>query len=354
MDFSRRISDYGVKIGTLPRGQKNLISDVPGVKVGHATLADGPVQTGITAVIPHGGNLFKEKVLASSYVINGFGKSAGLMQINELGTLETPILLTNTFAVGRASEALISYMMQDNEDIGRDAGTVNPVVCECNDGYLNDIRTFSIEQEHVFEALSSASADFEEGATGAGRGMSCYQLKGGVGSASRIINVEDRQFTLGALVLSNYGLLEQLRVGGKLIGPQIGEIAPPQDDDGSIIAVIATDIPLTERQLGRLARRASVGITRTGAFISSGSGEIGLAFTTANRVFHDETALFANISFLNEDHINLAFQAVAESVEEAVLNSMVRAEPLTGRDGNYRRSLGEFAQFFEAKQGADS
>ena len=181
MDFRKRITDYGVNTGILPRGPRNAITDVEGVRVGHCTLADGPVQTGVTAVLPHGGNLFREKLLAACHVINGFGKSAGLVQVEEMGTLETPVLLTNTFAVGAASEALVRHMLADNPDIGRETGTVNPVVCECNDGFLNDIRGFAVREEHVLRALASASEDFEEGAVGAGRGMSCHQLKGGIG-----------------------------------------------------------------------------------------------------------------------------------------------------------------------------
>lgn len=346
MNFKKRISDYGVKTGVLPKGPRNTITDVPGVKVGHSTLSASAVQTGVTAVLPHGGNMFADKVLAAAHVINGFGKSAGLIQIDELGTLETPIVLTNTFAVGAASEALVSYMLEQNADIGRETGTVNPVVFECNDGFLNDIRSFSIRGEHVLEAIVSASPDFEEGAAGAGRGMSCYQLKGGIGSASRVIAFEGCSYTLGVLVLTNYGLMGQLRIEGRLVGPEIFQIAPPPDEDGSVIVIIATDMPLTERQLGRLARRAPVGLTRTGAFISSGSGEIALAFTTANRVKHHEPAPIVNFSVLNENCINLVFQGVTEAVEEAVLNSMVTAEPVTGRDGNSRRSLAEFAGLF--------
>ncbi|MEA4952231.1 MAG: P1 family peptidase [Aminobacteriaceae bacterium] len=346
MDFRKRITDYGIKPGILPRGPRNAITDVEGVRVGHCTLADGPVQTGVTAVLPHGGNLFREKLLAACHVINGFGKSAGLVQVEEMGTLETPVILTNTFAVGAASEALVRYMLADNPDIGRETGTVNPVVCECNDGFLNDIRGFAVREEHVLRALASASEDFEEGAVGAGRGMSCHQLKGGIGTASRILEAEGASFTLGVLVLSNYGQLEDLRVDGRHIGPAIGKIHPPQDEQGSIIAVIATDIPLTERQLRRVARRATVGITRTGAFIGSGSGEIALAFTTANRFRHHETAPLVTLSMLNENHINLAFRAAAEATEEAVLNSMAGAEPVSGRDGHIRHSLAEYAHLF--------
>ncbi|MBL3540706.1 P1 family peptidase [Aminivibrio sp.] len=346
MDFRKRMVDYGINTGILPRGPRNAITDVEGVRVGHCTLADGPVQTGVTALLPHGGNLFREKLLAACHVINGFGKSAGLVQVEEMGTLETPVILTNTFAVGTASEALVRHMLADNPDIGRETGTVNPVVCECNDGFLNDIRGFAVREEHVLRALASASENFDEGAVGAGRGMSCHQLKGGIGTASRVVRVEGTSFILGVLVLSNYGRLEDFRVDGRHIGPVIGKIHPPQDEQGSIIAVIATDIPLTERQLRRVARRASVGITRTGAFIGSGSGEIALAFTTANRFLHHETAPLVSLSMLNENHINLAFRAAAEATEEAVLNSMVRAEPVSGRDGHVRHSLAEYAHLF--------
>jgi len=346
---SRRIEEYGIRIGRMPKGPRNTIADVPGVSVGHCTLADGPVQTGVTAVIPAPGNLFREKVMAACHVINGFGKSCGIVQIEEMGTLETPILLTNTFGVGATSEALVRSMLAANPDIGRETGTVNPAVFECNDGFLNDIRALPVREEHVLKAIASAGSDFEEGAVGAGRGMSCYQLKGGIGSASRIVEYGDSSFTLGALVLSNFGQMEDLTVDGRKIGATIFGIAPPEDEQGSIIALLAADAPLTERQLKRVARRASVGITRTGAFIGNGSGEIALAFTTANRVFHDETSPVRQIGMFNENEINLLFRAAVEATEEAVLNSMVRAEAVTGRDGHTRRSLAEFAELFAFK-----
>ncbi len=346
---SRRIEEYGIRIGRMPKGPRNTIADVPGVSVGHCTLADGPVQTGVTAVIPAPGNLFREKVMAACHVINGFGKSCGIVQIEEMGTLETPILLTNTFGVGATSEALVRSMLAANPDIGRETGTVNPAVFECNDGFLNDIRSLPVREEHVLRAIASASPDFEEGAVGAGRGMSCYQLKGGIGSASRIVECGGASFTLGALVLSNFGQMEDLTVDGRKIGASIFGIAPPEDEQGSIIALLATDAPLTERQLKRVVRRASVGITRTGAFIGNGSGEIAVAFTTANRVFHDETSPVRQIGMFNENEINLLFRAAVEATEEAVLNSMVRAEAVTGRDGHTRRSLAEFAELFAFK-----
>ncbi len=349
MTFARRIEEYGIRIGRMPKGPRNTIADVPGVSVGHCTLADGAVQTGVTAVIPATGNLFREKVMAACHVINGFGKSCGIVQIEEMGTLETPILLTNTFGVGATSEALVRSMLGANPDIGRKTGTVNPAVFECNDGFLNDIRALSVREEHVLRAIASADPDFEEGAVGAGRGMSCYQLKGGIGSASRIVEYGGASFTLGALVLSNFGQMEDLTVDGRKLGGAIFGIAPPENEQGSIIAVLATDAPLTERQLKRVARRASVGITRTGAFIGNGSGEIALAFTTANRVFHDETSPVRRIGMFNENKINLLFRATVEATEEAVLNSMVCAEAVTGRDGHTRRSLAEFAELFAAE-----
>lgn len=338
----KRIRDYGIAVGRMEPGPKNALTDVGGVTVGHCTLADGDVQTGVTAVLPHGDNMFREKLLAACHVINGFGKSVGLVQIAEMGTLETPILLTNTFAVGAASEAMIRHMLARNPDIGRETGTVNPVVCECNDGWLNDIRRLSVREEHVLSALSSAAPDFALGAVGAGRGMSCYQIKGGIGTASRRIPAGNAVFTLGALVLSNFGCMADLTVDGRRIGRAIEAADPPMEEQGSVIVVLATDLPLTERQLGRIARRASVGLARTGAYMGNGSGEIVLAFSTAARIVHHETAPVLSLSVLNENLMDLPFRAAAEAVEEAVLDSMVCAGAVTGRDGHVRRSLAEY------------
>ena len=198
-----------------PRGERDLITDVPGVKVGHVTLKEGDVHTGVTAVLPHGGNCFRDKVMAGVSVINGFGKSVGLIQIQELGTIETPILLTNTLSVGTACEELTRYMLEGNPDIGVTTGTVNCVVTECNDGRLNDIRGLHVRPEHVRQALESASEDFEEGAVGGGTGMVCLGLKGGIGSASRRVEADGRTYTVGALVMSNFGAPGNLIIGGK-------------------------------------------------------------------------------------------------------------------------------------------
>ena len=214
-----------------------------GVTVGHCTLADGVVQTGVTALLPHQGDIFHEKVLAASYVINGFGKTTGLVQIDELGTLETPILFTNTLSVGTAQTALVKYMLEKNPDICETTGSVNPVVCECNDCGLNDIRGLHVTEQHVFAALADCKADFAEGAVGAGRGMRCHGLKGGIGSASRVVELDGKPYTMGALVLSNHALFDDLIVAGTPIHTLLNNSIPPHEDKGSIITVLATDIP---------------------------------------------------------------------------------------------------------------
>ena len=219
--------NYGkLYFGELLCGEQNSICDVPGVLVGHKTLAHEEIQTGVTAVLPHGGNLFRDKVPAAVHVINGFGKTAGSIQISELGTLETPILLTNTLSVGTVSDALVRYMLRQNPEIGVDTGTVNPVVLECNDGYLNDIRSLSVTVRDVEEALNSASVHCEEGAVGAGRGMSCFGLKGGIGTASRVLEFDGVPYTMGVLVLTNFGSLEDFTICGNRVGEQISLIWP--------------------------------------------------------------------------------------------------------------------------------
>jgi D-aminopeptidase len=351
MPEPKRIRDYGVIIGELPAGERNAITDVAGVKVGHCTLNEGPIQTGVTAVIPRQGNLFRNKVLAATHIINGFGKSAGLIQVEEMGVLETPIILTNTLSVGTAYSALAEYMLDENEDIGTTTGTVNPVVCECNDGYLNDIRAMSVRAKHVRSALASATSDFEEGAVGAGRGMSCFKLKGGIGTASRRIEIEGN-FHLGALVMSNMGQTRDLTVAGKNIGREIcrrnGNDTLP--DVGSVIIILATDAPLCERQLKRLSKRAVVGLARTGSNIGTGSGEIVLAFTTQNGVPHYDESAIETYHRVHEKHMDQLFRAAAESVEEAVLNSMTAAVPVTGRDGLSRQSLGQYEDLIHEAQ----
>ena len=334
--------ESGITIGAGTPGKLNLITDVPGVKVGHATVRDGAdVNTGVTAILPHGGNLFQDKVMAASCVINGFGKTMGLVQVEELGTIETPIIMTNTLSIGTAANALIKYMLQQNEDIGATTGTVNPLVCECNDGKLNDIRGMHVTEEHVFQALANCDTLFEEGAVGSGTGMCCLGLKGGIGSASRLVNLDGRYYTVGALVMSNFGVSGRLTADGRHIGREIKQKLEAQQDQGSIIMLIATDIPLSERQLKRVARRAGVGLARTGSYYGNGSGDIAIAFTTANRVPHYSKTAVIETKMLADSKIDAVFDMTAEAVEEAIISSLYHAETTTGRAGTVRYGLRE-------------
>ncbi len=340
----RRLRDLGLSIGEIEQGVRNAITDVPDVAVGHATLRGDSVNTGVTAVLPHGGNLFRDKVMATSVVFNGFGKTTGLVQVDELGAIETPILLTNTLSVGTAAEALVRYKLRRNPEIGITTGTVNPVVGECNDGFLNDIRGLHVTASHVDEALLGAGAEVIQGAVGAGTGMSAYGLKGGIGSSSRRLKMKGQTYHLGILVLANFGRLEDLIVAGRPIGRRIaeGRRSTAVPDSGSIIIVLGTDLPVSERQLRRIARRTTVGLARTGSHLGHGSGDLCIAFTTANRVVHDEPRAVIPWHALAETRIDLAFRAAAEATEEAVIDAMLAADPLVGRDGNRRDSLRDF------------
>lgn len=341
MGIEAKWKSRGIRVGKLPCGPLDKISDVPGVTVGHCTLADGEVQTGVTALLPHQGDIFHDKVMAASHVINGFGKTTGLVQIDELGTLETPILFTNTLSVGTVETALVKYMLDKNPDICETTGSVNPVVCECNDSGLNDIRGLHVTEENALAALADCRADFAEGAVGAGRGMRCHGLKGGIGSASRVVELDGKQYTIGALVLSNHAVFDDLVVAGTPIQSLLDARIPPHEDKGSIITVLATDIPLSERQLRRLCHRALVGLSRTGSFCGNGSGEIVIAFTTANRVPHYSEKVVLPMGMLHDDAINPLFRAVAECVEESVLSSLLHAETVTGYHGRTVRCLSD-------------
>jgi len=332
-------SDFGLTCGTLPAGTLNAITDVPGVRVGHCTLRNGDINTGVTAILPHGGNLFRTKVTAACHVINGFGKTVGLTQVQELGTIETPVLLTNTLSVGICATALIRDAIRQNPDIGRTTGTVNPVVGECNDGPLNDIQALAISEEHALAALADAhEGAVEQGNVGAGTGMSCFGFKGGIGSASRRIALGGDHH-LGVLVLSNFGR------AGDLILPDGRRPDPRQSTEterGSVMIVLATDVPLEHRQLERVARRAGAGIARLGSFWGHGSGDIAIAFSTGNLVDHDESRDLVPLLALNEARIDTLFRAAAEATQEAVLNSMLSAEAFTGRAGKHRASLADW------------
>ena len=338
-----RIRDFGIEIGSMKPGPLNRISDVPGVTVGHTTIADEHHNTGVTVVLPCTDNPFASKLPCASFVLNGFGKTAGLVQIDELGTLETPIALTNTLNVGLVHDALVEHMI---ELCRRDAvplRSVNPIVCECNDASLNDILHRAVTKEHVFAAIESARSDFEEGAVGCGRGTTCHGLKGGVGSASRQVELDGKDYTLGVLVQTNHGRLRDLMIRGDAVGERIHTaIQENHPDQGSCIVILATDLPLTDRQLRRVIRRCSVGLARLGSFIGHGSGEVFIGFSTANRVPFEDPRAVIPCAALNENRIDLSFRAAAECTEEAVLNSMIAAEEVTGPSGTVRRALRDY------------
>ena len=332
-----------LSIGRMEHGPENSIADVPGVTVGHCTVDNDRHKTGVTVVMPCQDDIFRNKMVAACHVLNGFGKTAGLMQIQELGTLESPIALTNTLNVGLVHDALVEYLCQNAEKNGYAIRSVNPVVAECNDASLNDIRHRAIGQKEVFSAIASASANFEQGAVGAGMGMTCHDLKGGIGSSSRLIPVGDRTYTLGVLALTNHGSLKDLTIFGENIGMDIERrIREDTPDEGSCILILATDLPVTSRQLGRIIRRCSVGLARLGSYIGHGSGEVFIGFSTANRISYEADCM--DIKCIHESHINEAFRAAAEATEEAVLRSMLHAGTVTGYSGKVRRSLTEFWQ----------
>ncbi|RKQ31353.1 P1 family peptidase [Oceanobacillus halophilus] len=318
----------------LPKGKANCITDVPDVRVGHVTLYeklddDNTICTGVTAVLPHGENLFKKKVHASSSVINGFGKTAGLIQLEELGFIESPIMLTNTFSVGSVLQGTLQYMLDENKDIGDNTSTINIVVGECNDGYLNSIRLQAVKPDHAIQAIKNAKTEkVEEGAIGAGKGMVCFGYKGGIGTSSRVVTGGGETYTVGVLVLSNYGNRDEALFADFTKR----ELETP---DGSIMMVIATDAPLYDRQLRRLAKRCAAGLGRTGSHIAHGSGDIAIAFSTANKHSHYSDSPIEKMAFVRDSHpiMNRLFQAVTEATEEAVICSLKMAETTEGRKG---------------------
>ncbi len=337
--------ESGIVIGKLKKGPNNLITDVKGVRVGHCTINKNKVKTGVTAILPHEGNIFKEKVMASSCVINGFGKSMGLIQIEELGTVETPIIMTNTLSVGTAANGLIKYMLEQNNDIGAVTGTVNCIITECNDGRLNDIRGLHVREEHVYEAIKNAAEIFEEGAVGSGTGMCCYGLKGGIGSSSRVITLDNIEYTVGAIVMSNFGRRGDLIINGEKVGEKIEKADISDMEKGSVIIVIATDIPLSERQLKRVSKRSIVGLGRTGSYLGNGSGDICISFTTANKIKHYSDTDIIDIKMVDDNKLDNIFKAVIETVEESVISSLYHGETTVGVNGNEIKSLKDYLYY---------
>lgn len=330
-----RASDLKIKVGILPTGPLDAITDVAGVEVGQTTIVRGNnIHTGVTAVLPHDGNLYREKVPAGIFVGNGFGKLAGSTQVDEMGDIETPILLTSTTSVPRVADAVISYMLAlpGNEDVL----SINPVVGETNDGYLNDIRGRHITSDDVIAAIRSArGGPVEEGAVGAGTGTVAFGWKGGIGTASRRLPSSLGGFTIGVLVQTNFGGV--LTIAGAPVGETLGQYylrtELPQDKaDGSCMIVVATDAPMDARNLKRLAARAWLGVARTGSSASNGSGDYAIAFSTAlqARIHSQDKALTRNTEVMTNDAMSPLFLAAIEATEEAIYNSMLKATTVTG------------------------
>jgi D-aminopeptidase len=349
-----RARDAGIVIGSMPAGTNNAITDVPGVLVGHTTLirgdgplvpGQGPVRTGVTVVMPHSGNLFREKVPAAIHVINGFGKCMGQEQVDELGNLEGPVALTGTMNVGLVTDAVISYGIRENPDCGISTSTLNPVVGECSDAYLNDMQGRHVREEHVFAAIDSATdGPVEEGTIGAGTGMSAFGFKGGIGTASRVVPEETGGWTVGVLVLANFGRRRQLTIDGVPVGQILDDSSTAElPERGSIMFVVATDAPLLDRGLRRLGRRCAIGLGRTGSISGHGSGDYVIAFSTAAavRVPHEpaQPTMQTEIVLDSGRTIDNLFQATVEATEEAIINALFRATSLTGRDGHFREAL---------------
>lgn len=329
----------------MPHGPRNLISDVPGVLVGHCTVDEGDCHTGVTVVMPPRRNPYTDKLTAAQCVFNGYGKTLGLMQVEELGQLETPIALTNTLNVGRVHDAMVGYMIDLCARDGIRLTSVNPVVCECNDSRLSDIGARPVGERHVREAIASAGASFAQGAVGAGRGTVCYGMKGGIGSSSRQMSLDGETFTLGVLAQTNYGASADFRLAELPEGLS-------ECDRGSIILIVATDLPLTSRQLRRVLRRTGVGMARLGSYIGHGSGEVAVGFTTAAPV--RQSAHFNLIRTLREEDMNLPFRAAGEAAEEAILSSMLHAAPDRALDGTSVPSLSEYLRGQKCKTTNDA
>jgi D-aminopeptidase len=351
-----RARAMGIAPGHLAHGPHNAITDVAGVRVGHVTLiqgegplvpGQGPIRTGVTAILPHGGDLFLDKVVGVVHTINGFGEVTNAHQVAELGVLEGPIMITNTLNVPRVADAVIDWALARNPHMGVTTWGISPIVAECSDMYLNDIRGRHVKAEHVFAAIERAAAGpVEEGNVGAGTGMSCYGFKGGVGTSSRIVPAGADEYTIGVLVVSNFGSRERLTVDGVPVGrPLVGwpaeTLEPARPEGGSIVIVLATDALLSDRQVGRLARRVAHGLARTGSVAGTTSGDFVIAFSTANRVAHHAQSISYPMTCLVEswEIINPFFEAVVEATEEAVLNSLCRAQTMVGRDGRVRHAL---------------
>lgn len=337
-----RAREAGVCFGDIPTGPRNAITDVGGVTVGHCTLwtgegrlvpGVGPVRTGVTVVLPHEDDLYRRPVKGAYFALNGCGGMMGALQVAEFGLIDSPIGLTNTMGLAAVAEGLVRYTLERNPEAGIKNDTVIPVVSECDDSYLNDSRGLHVRPEHVFDAISSTSVDVPEGAVGAGTGMVCYDFKGGIGTSSRVVDAKDGGYTVGILVLSNHGERKELLIDGTPVGKLLDIQNPCREENGSIVTVIGTDAPLDARQLGRLAKRAAMGLALTGSCAHNGSGDIMISFSTAN--VHDryqEGSSVVTDQLMVDREMNGLFRATVDCTAEAVINSLFGAETVKGCD----------------------
>jgi D-aminopeptidase len=348
-DGRQRIRDLGVSIGALSPGPLNAITDVEGVRVGHVTLrrgegalrpGGGPVRTGVTAILPHGGDLWREKVPAATWVLNGTGEMTGSIWIQTQGALEVPILLTNTMNVGRVMDGVVAYMLKHYPDIGIGDDVVTPTVAECDDSTLNDARGIHVSIEDTVRAIESArGGPVQEGAVGAGTGMMAFDFKGGIGTSSRVLPEAQGGYSVGVLVNANMDERENLLVDGVPVGREITDLMPAQGQEGSIVVVVATDAPLDHLKLERLASKASLGLARTGARSHHGSGDLFIAFSTANRVPHYPKERTYTLRVVADAHLDPIFEAAQDATEEAILNALTTATTTVGRDGNTAHAI---------------
>lgn len=336
-----RARDFGIVVGVLPTGENNAITDVTGVTVGHKTRNEGQaIRTGVTVILPHAGNIFQEKVAAAVYVANGFGKLIGSTQVEELGVLETPIALTNTLNVFRVADALIDYTLQQKGT--ESLRSINPLVGETNDGYLNDIQRRVVTEQDVFEAIANCSAGpVPEGSVGAGTGTICFGFKGGIGTSSRILPESRGGFTVGVLVQTNFGGI--LEINGAPVGKELGQyyLKDELSADGSCMIIVATDAPLSSRNLKRLAKRAILGLAKTGGFCSNGSGDYVIAFSThpdCRVPYHSEGISKQSVD-MNNDDMSPLFLAAVEATQEAIYNSLFTAPTVKGWKGHEVKSI---------------
>lgn len=339
----KNLRAYGIEIGVLSPGERNAITDVAGVQVGHRTIIKGNnIRTGATAILPHPGNIFQQKVPAAVYVGNGFGKLAGSTQIKELGNIETPLILTNTLSVPTAADALIDHAF--SYEANRNVRSVNPVVGETNDGYLNDIRGRHVSKDDVLQAIRTADGgEVEQGNVGAGTGTTAFGFKGGIGTSSRTLPEKLGGYTVGVLVQSNFGGV--LQIAGVPVGKELNKYYLSdrlnRSPDGSCMIIVATDAPLGSRNLERLAKRAIMGLAKTGGIASNGSGDYVIAFSTAEslRIPYRSESSFRKQKVLRNGAMSPLFMGVIEATEEAILNSIFHARTMTGRDGHTVKEL---------------